>query len=60
MSTPTALEILKSALLLELRGKSFYEKAADSAEDQTVKEFFVKLAEDEISHVQILSEQYRS
>ena len=60
MSTPTALEILKSALLLELRGKSFYEKAADSAEDQAVKEFFVKLAEDEISHVQILSEQYRS
>ena len=60
MSTPTALEILKSALLLELRGKSFYEKAADSAEDQTVKEFFVKLAEDEISHVQILSEQYKS
>ena len=60
MSTPTALEILKSALLLELRGKSFYEKAADSAEDQAVKEFFVKLAEDEISHVQILSEQYKS
>ena len=57
MSTPTALEILKSALLLELRGKSFYEKAADSAEDQTVKEFFVKLAEDEVSHVQILSVQ---
>jgi rubrerythrin len=60
MSTPTALEILKSALLLELRGKSFYEKAADSAEDQAVKAFFVKLAEDEISHVQILSEQYKS
>lgn len=60
MSTPKALEILKSALLLELRGKSFYEKAADSAEDPAVKEFFVKLAEDEISHVQILSEQYKS
>lgn len=60
MSTSTALEILKSALLLELRGKSFYEKAADSAKDQAVKDFFVQLAEDEISHVQILSEQYKS
>lgn len=60
MSTPTALEILKSALLLELRGKSFYEKAAESADDQAVKDFFVKLAEDEVSHVQILSEQYKS
>jgi len=60
MSTPKALETLKSALLLELRGKSFYEKAADSAEDQDVKNFFVKLAEDEISHVQILTEQYKS
>ncbi|MDX2446554.1 MAG: ferritin family protein [Desulfobacterales bacterium] len=60
MSTPKALEILKSALLLELRGKAFYEKAADSAEDKDVKDFFVKLAEDEISHVQILSEQYKS
>ncbi len=60
MSTPKALEVLKSALLLELRGKSFYEKAADNAEDPAVKEFFAKLAEDELSHVQILSEQYKS
>jgi rubrerythrin len=60
MSTPKTLEILKSALLLEMRGKAFYENAADSAQDPAVKEFFVKLAEDEISHVQILSEQYKS
>ena len=60
MSTPKTLEILKSALLLEMRGKAFYENAADSAQDPAVKEFFVKLAEDEINHVQILSEQYKS
>jgi rubrerythrin len=60
MSEPKALEILKSALLLELRGKSFYEKAATSAKDPEVKDFFVKLAEDEVSHVQILSDQYKS
>ncbi len=60
MSTPKTLEILKSALLLEMRGKAFYENAADSTQDPSVKEFFVKLAEDEISHVQILSEQYKA
>jgi len=60
MSTPNALEILKKALLLEMRGKSFYEKAANSAEDPVVADFFVKLAEDEVQHVEILSEQYKS
>jgi len=60
MSTEKSLEILKSALLLELRGKAFYTKAADSADDPDVKEFFNKLAEDETSHIQILSDQYRS
>ena len=60
MSTEKALDILKSALLLELRGRSFYTKAADSANDPDVKEFFENLAEDEASHIQMLSEQYRS
>ncbi|MEK6193313.1 MAG: ferritin-like domain-containing protein, partial [Deltaproteobacteria bacterium] len=60
MSTSNTLEILKSALLLEIRGKAFYEKAAAGAEKQVVKDFFQKMAEDEISHVEILSEQYRA
>ena len=60
MSTTNTLEILKSALLLEIRGKAFYEKAAASAEKEVVKDFFNKMAEDEISHVEILSEQYRA
>lgn len=60
MSTEKALDILKSALLLELRGKAFYTQAADSAKNPDVKEFFVKLAEDETSHIQMLSDQYRS
>ena len=60
MSTEKALDILKSALLLELRGRSFYTKTADSAKDPDVKEFFEKLAEDEASHIQLLSDQYRS
>lgn len=60
MSGSNTLEILKSALLLEIRGKAFYEKAAASADKQVVKDFFSKMAEDEVSHVEILSEQYRA
>jgi rubrerythrin len=60
MSGSNTLEILKSALLLEIRGKAFYEKAAAGADKQAVKDFFNKMAEDEVSHVEILSEQYRA
>ena len=60
MSGSNTLEILKSALLLEIRGKAFYEKAAASAGKEDVKDFFNKMAEDEVSHVEILSEQYRA
>ena len=60
MSESNTLEILKSALLLEIRGKAFYEKAAASADKQVVKDFFNKMAQDEVSHVEILSEQYRA
>ncbi|MCG6908608.1 MAG: ferritin family protein [Deltaproteobacteria bacterium] len=60
MSESKPLEILKSALLLEIRGKAFYEKAADGAEKQVVKDFFTRMAADEGSHVEMLSEQYKA
>ena len=60
MSESNTLEILKSALLLEIRGKAFYEKAAAGAEKQVVKDFFNQMAEGEVSHVEILSEQYKA
>ena len=60
MSDTNALEILKSALLLEIRGKAFYQKAAAAAEKQVVKDFFTRMADDEVSHVEILSEQYKA
>ena len=60
MSDSNTLEILKSALLLEIRGKAFYEKAAAGAEKQAVKDFFTGMAADEVSHVEILSEQYKA
>ena len=60
MSETKSLEILKSALLLEIRGKAFYQNAAQTADKPAVKEFFEKMARDEINHVEILSEQYRA
>ena len=60
MSEIKALEILKSAILLETRGKALYTQAAKSAQDPSVKEFFEMMAREEISHVRILSDQYKA
>jgi rubrerythrin len=60
MPETNTLTILKSAILLEIRGRDFYEKTADSAENQTVKDFFQKMADDEATHIQILSDQYKT
>ncbi len=53
------LEILKSALLLEIRGKAFYQKAAETAKNESVKQFFEAMVAEEESHVKLLSEQYK-
>lgn len=55
-----AKEILKDAILLEKRGQAFYSKVADQAENKAVKEFFEMMAEEEVSHIKILSEQYKN
>lgn len=39
MAQQQTLEILKSALLLEIRGNAFYAKAAQSAQHAAVKDF---------------------
>lgn len=59
MSDEKTLEILKSALLLEIRGKAFYQKAAETARNDSVKQFFKAMVAEEESHVKLLSEQYR-
>ncbi len=48
-------DILKGALLLEQRGKAFYENAARSTTQRGVAELFSRLAEEEERHIQILS-----
>jgi rubrerythrin len=58
MSSTNVLEILKSALLLEIRGKAFYQKAADEAGSEPVSDFFKQMADEEAGHIKMLSEQY--
>ena len=60
MQTDTALDILKNALLLERRGKAFYQKVAEQTARPAVREFFTLMAEEEEKHIQVLSEQFRA
>ena len=59
MTDTASLDILKAAILLERRGRAFYRNAADTTQDPAVKAFFDMMAEEEVQHIQILSEQYK-
>ena len=60
MSEDKTTEILKNAILLEKRGQAFYGKVAEQATGKAVKEFFEMMADEEVKHVQILSEQFKT
>jgi rubrerythrin len=60
MSQDRTVEILKNAILLEKRGKSFYQKVAEQASGKAVKSFFEMMADEEIKHVKILADQYKA
>lgn len=60
MEQNSSLDILKEALLLEKRGKAFYEKVAEQATNTEIKEFFGTMAGEEENHIRILSEQFKS
>ena len=60
MSEDRTVEILKNAILLEKRGKAFYQKVAEQASGKAVKSFFQMMADEEIKHVNILADQYKA
>ena len=60
MSEDRTTEILKSAILLEKRGRAFYQKVADQASAPAVQAFFEMMADEEVKHVQILVEQFKA
>jgi rubrerythrin len=53
-------KILKNAILLEKRGRAFYQKVSDEASNSAVKEFFQMMADEETRHIEALSEQFKA
>jgi rubrerythrin len=58
MAQEQSLDILKEAILLERRGRSFYLQAAAQSTNTDVQAFFELMANEEKRHVQILGEQF--
>ncbi len=60
MEKDTAIQVLKQAILLERRGHSFYSTVAKQAEKPAVKQFFEMMAEEEMRHIQVLNDQFKT
>ena len=60
MSEDRTVEILKNAILLEKRGKAFYQKVAEQASGTAVRAFFEMMGAEEAKHVEILTDQYKA
>lgn len=58
MENSKLLEILKSAILLELRGEAFYRKVADTTSNPDIKNIFDIMAREEVLHAKILRDKY--
>jgi rubrerythrin len=60
MENTQSNEILKTAILMEKRGKAFYEMVAQQTKSDDVKKIFTMMAEEEQTHVEFLSKQFAS
>ncbi len=56
----TLVDIIKGAILLELKGRSFCESVASQTKKNSVKEVFETMADEEQKHIAILSDHYTS
>ncbi len=56
--TDKAVEVLKTAILLERRGKAFYTQAARQTESKSAKKIFEMMAEEEDAHIEFLTKQF--
>jgi rubrerythrin len=54
----TAKDILKTAILLERRGKAFYTTTAGATPSEAVRKIFSIMAEEEDAHIEFLSRQF--
>ncbi|MBN2542638.1 ferritin family protein [bacterium] len=53
-----AIDIIKSAILFEYKGKAFYMASAKGTENVTIRKLFQTLADEEEMHINMLQEQY--
>ena len=60
MEETKTLDILKTAILLERRGKAFYKKVSQQTDNEDVKNIFEIMADEEDEHIKFLTEQYLS
>lgn len=58
MEKKTAIDILKTAILLERRGKAFYSNVAKQTNNENVKRIFEMMSDEEDAHVEFLSKQF--
>jgi len=54
------LDILKQAILLERRGKAFYNQVAKQTDNPDVQNIFEIMAKEEVMHEKFLSEQFKA
>jgi rubrerythrin len=60
MEENSTLDILKQAILLEKRGKAFYQNVAEKTENRAAKDVFEMMAAEEQKHIDTLSEQFKA
>lgn len=60
METKSALDVLKTAILMEKRGMALYEEVAAKTSSEEVRKIFSIMAEEEKEHAKFLSEQFKN
>lgn len=58
MENKQALEILKSAILMEIRGQSFYKNVVEQTKSDDIKNIFNIMADEEKLHEEFLTRHY--
>lgn len=56
----TAEDILKEAILLEMRGKAFYQSVAEKTDSKSAKKIFEQMSAEEDEHILFLSKQFQN
>jgi len=56
----TPEDILKEAILLEMKGKAFYQNVADKSDSEAAKKIFQMMADEEDEHILFLSKQFQN